>query len=78
MPDAPAPVYNSAGTKVSPWTIRLAYDDVSDSVSLTCDRPESVWAPALHVSLTFAPGDLPDALAHLRRFAEGAHAVRLF
>lgn len=78
MPDAHPPTRNSAGTAVSPWTIRLAYDDVSDRLSLTCDRPESEWAGSIHLSLTFEAASLDEALTHLERFADSANAVRLF
>lgn len=78
MPDAPAPVYNTAGTKVAAWTIRLAYSDVHDIITLTCDRCEAEWAPSLHIELSVGPEDLQSALVHLEKFAAAANSVRLF
>jgi hypothetical protein len=57
-PDAPAPVYDSAGNVVTSWSIRLDYDPIVDEIVLHWSHPAGPYTREDRGRLSF-PSDQP-------------------
>lgn len=78
MPNAPEPVRNSLGDIVGGWSVRVDYDEVLDTITVTTNMPGGRWRKSSRVRATFGPAELEDAIAAVQVSIRTAGARRLF
>lgn len=78
MPNAPSPVRDSFGNIVSPWSLRVGYDDGTDSIYVTFDTPAGPYTASQHLETRYGPEEIEVATRHALRLVQVAHARRLF